>query len=253
MDEKSEEVEMKIPLVEKLQIQYPIFQAPMAGGILSPSFIASVSNQGILGSFPTGYLSLTKVEEQLKQISKQTQNNFSVNIFVDYNRHDNFPIRKPQELVYLEKKVGMEQNPFFSIPKSPQLNELIEIFVRYRVPIISTTFGLLREKELRLLRKIKDSVRKDNQEDLKREENQRKDFPAKRSYPPNDYEPFLMVTVNTVEQAKRAFLENYADAIIFQSEKAGGHLGGFAGVFENHNGKSLYPSKGAKWGRVKNR
>ena len=36
-------------LTEKLKIQYPIIQAPMAGGITTPELVSAVSNAGGLG------------------------------------------------------------------------------------------------------------------------------------------------------------------------------------------------------------
>lgn len=44
---------------EKLGIQYPIIQAPMAGGATTPELIAAVSNAGGLGSLGAGYIGIT--------------------------------------------------------------------------------------------------------------------------------------------------------------------------------------------------
>ncbi|MBT6123110.1 MAG: hypothetical protein HOH48_07075 [Candidatus Puniceispirillum sp.] len=41
---------MKHLLIELLGIDYPIIQAPMAGGLTTPDFVANVSNFGMLGS-----------------------------------------------------------------------------------------------------------------------------------------------------------------------------------------------------------
>lgn len=43
------------PLSQVLNLQYPIIQAPMAGGATTSQLVAAVSNQGGLGSIGAGY------------------------------------------------------------------------------------------------------------------------------------------------------------------------------------------------------
>lgn len=51
-----------LDFARQLGIQFPaMIQAPMAGGITTPSLVASVSNAGGLGSFATGYLKADEV------------------------------------------------------------------------------------------------------------------------------------------------------------------------------------------------
>ena len=52
-------------LLSQFKIQYPIIQAPMAGGITTPEFLKSVFDAGALPSLATGYRSLTGLKEDL--------------------------------------------------------------------------------------------------------------------------------------------------------------------------------------------
>jgi nitronate monooxygenase len=54
---------------ELLGIQFPIIQAPMAGGATTPELVAAVSNAGALGSLGGGYLAA----EDLRQVIRKTE------------------------------------------------------------------------------------------------------------------------------------------------------------------------------------
>lgn len=73
------------------------------------------------------------------------------------------------------------------------VSDLIKIFVRYNLSIVSTTFGFLNQKDTKLL--------KNNCIDI-------------------------IVTVNTIEEAICAMETQNPTAIIFQTKRAGGHKGG---------------------------
>ena len=65
-----------------LSIDYPIIQAPMAGGITTSKLVAAVSNNGALGMIGAGYMSPIQLREQIREIKQLTTNNFGVNLFV---------------------------------------------------------------------------------------------------------------------------------------------------------------------------
>ncbi len=73
---------MKISdLLASLNIQYPIIQAPMAGGPCTPELVSAVSECGGLGSIGAGYLSAKKLGEEIKKVKKLTNKAFSVMVF----------------------------------------------------------------------------------------------------------------------------------------------------------------------------
>ena len=44
-------------LTDRLDLDYALIQAPMAGGPTTPALVAAVSNAGALGAIGAGYLS----------------------------------------------------------------------------------------------------------------------------------------------------------------------------------------------------
>lgn len=62
--------------------QYPIIQAPMAGGATTPQLVAAVSNAGALGSLAASLLSPAAMETQVAEIRSITAQPFLVNLFI---------------------------------------------------------------------------------------------------------------------------------------------------------------------------
>ena len=60
----------------------PIFQAPMAGGITTPKLVSAVSNSGAVGSFGFAYSSKKKIEKDLTEVRKLTNNPVNANFFI---------------------------------------------------------------------------------------------------------------------------------------------------------------------------
>lgn len=168
----------------------------MAGAIINLDFVSKVSNFGMLGSIPSGYLSLEQLEKFIIEVKSKTLNPFQVNIFVDYQDHQQLNIPKPKELIEIERKLGIYDSDFFDIPPITKVDEILELVIKHKVPIISTTFGILQKQDLQ---KLKD----------------------------NDI--FLMSTVNCVKEAEIAIFEQKADSVLFQNIEAGGYKGGFFG------------------------
>ncbi|ALH95958.1 NAD(P)H-dependent flavin oxidoreductase [Acinetobacter equi] len=67
-------------LLTELEIQHPIFLAPMAG-VSTPELAAEVSNQGGLGALGLGASSVNAARKQILQTKALTQNSFQVNFF----------------------------------------------------------------------------------------------------------------------------------------------------------------------------
>jgi nitronate monooxygenase len=54
-------------------LNYPIVQAPMAGGATTAELVAAVSNAGGLGSLGAGYLSAEDTRKTIKNIRQLTE------------------------------------------------------------------------------------------------------------------------------------------------------------------------------------
>ena len=130
-----------------LSIDYPIIQAPMAGGITTSKLVAAVSNNGALGMIGAGYMSPIQLREQIREIKQLTTNNFGVNLFV------------PSKFKILENEVKMvnsllntyreELNIFEENITLPNVDnaflsymQQINVVIEEGVPICSFTFGV---------------------------------------------------------------------------------------------------------------
>ena len=69
------------PLMQLLNIDIPLIQAPMAGGATTPELVANVCNAGGLGSIGAGYMSPISLSQSIDQVSTLTESNFAVNLF----------------------------------------------------------------------------------------------------------------------------------------------------------------------------
>ncbi len=68
-------------LLERLQLTYPIIQAPMAG-VSTPELAANVSNAGGLGSIGVGATDANGARAMIEDLRARTQRPFNVNLFV---------------------------------------------------------------------------------------------------------------------------------------------------------------------------
>jgi nitronate monooxygenase len=190
---------LKNELTELLQIEYPILQAPMAGGITTANLISEVSNSGGLGMLGAGYMTSAQIREQIREIKQLTARPFGVNLFVP----NEFTVtldkiesaKKKLEPIYDELNLPHEQN--IEIPVYSQyceaFHEQIRIVIEEKVPVCSFTFGLPSGDMIREL-KAHDIV--------------------------------LLGTATTVREAIE--IENIGmDAVVVQGSEAGGHRGNF--------------------------
>ena len=191
---------MKPTLQQKLNIDYPIFQAPMAGGIVSADFVAQLSAFGIFGSIPSGYLSLAQTREFVARVQDRTDKPFSLNLFVDYAVYGDTPIPKPEEIIAIEQTLEKGGSAFFRLathPAIPSMDELVQLAIDCAVPALSTTFGLLSFAHIQALKLNKIQI---------------------------------MTTINSVYEMKLALKLQKPDVLIYQNAQAGGHKGGFTSL-----------------------
>ena len=69
-------------LTERLGLQHPIIQAPMAGGGDTPALVAAVSEAGGLGSIGATYLTPQQIVETCAAVRAKTSRPFAINLFV---------------------------------------------------------------------------------------------------------------------------------------------------------------------------
>ncbi|STX50888.1 2-nitropropane dioxygenase [Legionella busanensis] len=174
-------------------IPYPIIQAPMAGGIVSPELTAMVSNAGMLGSIASGYLNLEDCEKLILAVKSLTSRPYIVNIFIEEPRCKEQLLPKPKTILMLEKKAGLAPKKTFIIPKTIHQESFVQLFIKHKVPIVSTTFGIF---DADIIKYIKMHGIK------------------------------LLVNCCSLDEAQYAAAQG-ADALILQGTEAGGHQGSF--------------------------
>lgn len=185
---------METKLTRMLNIQYPIFQAPMAGGPTTPELVAAVSNAGGLGNLGAGYLTPEQLRKTIKVIKQLTKQPFGVNLFVP-EKSDESEDTISQMSDYLNKyrvELGLTQNPI--IPKaSESFYEQVQVLLEEQVPVASFTFGLPAQH-------IIDSLKQQG--------------------------IVVIGTATTVDEAKQLELAG-VDVVAVQGSEAGGHRGTF--------------------------
>lgn len=188
-------------LTKVLNITYPIIQAPMAGGITTPELVSAVSNAGGLGSIAAGYLSPDALRTTIQETKKLTNKPFSVNLFVparDEIEVTEEDLKRAHEwLVPFYEELKMDVPPLPTNFHEP-FDELIEVVIDEKIPIVSFTFGIPPKE---VITKLKQN------------------------------HVFLIGTATTVNEAidiEKAGM----DAVVAQGSEAGGHRGTFSTSFE---------------------
>lgn len=141
-------------ITEKLQIRYPIVQAPMLG-VTSPEMVAAIANQGGLGSLPVGGLSPEKTTELIRKTKQLTAHPFAVNLFAHtIPEVDFYEAKRMQELLLeLGTKNGLPF-PELSLEKLTfySYKQQIDILIAEQIPIVSFTFGIPDDESLSKLK-----------------------------------------------------------------------------------------------------
>jgi nitronate monooxygenase len=186
-------------LTKLLSIEYPIVQAPMAGGITTSKLVAAVSNSGGLGMIGAGYMTPMQIREQVREIKQLTSNPFGINLFVPNEFHVtvNEISTAQQKLNQIRKQLNLESKENMDIPTVTDVfnnfTEQIQVVIEEKVPICSFTFGIPSKQVIAELKQ---------------------------------YNIILMGTATTVREA----VENEKagiDLVVAQGSEAGGHRGSF--------------------------
>ncbi|KAL4471754.1 hypothetical protein ABPG74_008647 [Tetrahymena malaccensis] len=127
-------------------IKYPIIQAPMAGGMTNPNLVSSVCNADALGFLASGYVSASVLEKQIIETKQKTQKPFGINIFLSQTIQ-NLQAKKQSALINLEKQAGLQNSSTqINVCLNEEIEQKIELAVKYGIPIISFTFGIPDQK-----------------------------------------------------------------------------------------------------------
>src|SRR5262249_18308995 len=182
-------------LLDLLEIELPIVQAPMAGA-MDWELAAAVSEAGGLGSLPCGMLSAVQMRAQIENIRARTRKPVSLNFFC----HRAPVLNKARQaewrnrLAPYYRELGVDPAaPVPSSNRAPFDAALCELVLEFRPPVVSFHYGL---PESALVRRIKEAGLK------------------------------VLCSATTVAEA-RALEAGGVDAVIAQGLEAGGHRGMF--------------------------
>ena len=185
-------------LTKALQLKYPIIQAPMAGGITTTELVAAASNNGALGMVGAGYMSSSKLREQIVELKQVTSNPFGVNLFVipEFSVSDEEIDQANLQLEAFHQELGAEKKttdiPIYE-ESAKQYENQIQVIIDEEIPVCSFTFGLPSKATVSLLK---------------------------------EHGITLIGTATTVVEAMEAERIGM-DMVVVQGSEAGGHRGNF--------------------------
>jgi len=186
---------MTSAFANRLGIEHPLIQAPMAGS--SPAeLVAAVSGAGGLGSLGAGYLEPQAMLEQATRIRSLTGQPWAIGLFVlpDEFEADMVAVEQARrELDALMEREGLAVRTRVPARWAPRFSEQFAALCEARPAAASFTFGVLDAARMRELR--------------------RRDI-------------FVIGTATSVAEV-RAWAEAGADAVCVQGAEAGGHRGNF--------------------------
>ena len=185
-------------------LEYPIIQAPMAGGITTPEFIATISNNGCLGFIAGGYLSISELRAFIISVQSNLHTAttaLGVNIFIEQERSQYQILNKSPIIKEIEQtQFNINNADTFIFPASIPENEYIDLFIELAVPIVSCTFGFL----------CHDSLTRLKQHNIK-----------------------IIANATTLDEFIFC-IKGGADAVVIQGTEAGGHQASFLDDKQNN-------------------
>ncbi len=122
--------------------RYPIFQAPMAGGVTTPEMAAAVSNAGGLGSLASAYSTPQEIAAEIARLRSLTARPFAVNLFAyEIPPLDRDPNPMLARLAGYHAELGL---PAPALPERPgeRFAEQAAAVLAARVPVFTFSFGI---------------------------------------------------------------------------------------------------------------
>lgn len=178
-----------------LNIEYPIIQAGMAGGATTPELVANVSNAGGLGTLGAAYMTPEDIKRAIDDIRGLTDKPFAVNLFCVKSGDEPDEEAKhivKKELIRIGRSLCVSESDI-QFNAADYFEAQFQLLIDEKVPVISTAFGLLSEKKMRLAK---------------------------------DKGVIITSMITTVDESIRAE-ESGVDIIVAQGADAGGHRSTF--------------------------
>lgn len=183
-------------LLDLLDIEHPIIQAPMAGST-SVEMVVAVSKAGGLGSLPCAMLSIEQMRADVARIRAGTDRPFNLNFFCHTPPEADADVlvrwRERLSAYYMERGLDPEDATAAGARRAPFDAAMCDVVTELVPPVVSFHFGL---PDSKLVERVKAAG------------------------------CVVLSSATTVEEAR--WLENRGvDAVIAQGVEAGGHRGMF--------------------------
>ena len=179
----------------------PLVLAPMAGGPGSPELVAAVSEAGLFGFLPAGYLSATDLESRITAIRALTAAPFGVNVFVP---SPDSPLAHTEAMGYAARLAPWAADAGVELGRPSWDDDgyetKVDLLVGNPVPVVSFTFGWPSGHDVERLQDVGSQV---------------------------------WVTINDPAETEWA-QELGVDGVVAQGWEAGGHRGGPVDNGEEH-------------------
>ena len=130
-------------LCERLGIELPIVQAPMAGGWTTPALVAGVANAGGLGFLAAARITAAQLREQIDAVRAATDRPFGVNFLLappDPAPRDASTMQRALDEGRAKLGIPVGQPAALTLPPS-QLQAQIDHVCDARIPIVSFAMG----------------------------------------------------------------------------------------------------------------
>jgi nitronate monooxygenase len=170
------------------ELEHPIVQAPMGGGVSTPALAAAVSEAGGLGFLAAGYVTPDALRAEVASLRELTARPFGVNLFAPPR-----PVPDPRAVERYAHALARRHGVAVGTPRHDDdgWEEKLALVAELRVPVVSFTFGCPDPTEVERL---------------------------------HDAGAAVWVTVTTADEACTAERAG-ADALVVQGVEAGGHRG----------------------------
>lgn len=177
-------------MIDLADLPVPVIGAPMAG-VSTPALVAAVTGAGGLGMLAAGYQTAAAVEAQIADVRARDVERFGLNVFVPGLPSSPDIVAAHRDR--LRDRLG-SQAPIGRVPTGPDpYAAVLELAIRYAVPLVSFTFGLPSAADLARL---------------------------------HERDVLVAATVTSLHEATSAVAVG-VDALVVQSFEAGGHRGTF--------------------------
>jgi nitronate monooxygenase len=133
---------VRTPLCDRLGIEHPIVQAPMAGGWTTPALVAAVSEAGGLGTLAGGRVPADDLRRMIAETQRLTRRPFAINL-LDPSPAVPTPDDSglPAALRSIRERLGLPPDPPAPVVAYPSTGEAVGIALAAGVRVLSFAMG----------------------------------------------------------------------------------------------------------------